>query len=43
LVKDKKVGYKFDSLQYLSVSIKIMKKDEMGVKCNKRRGIRNTV
>jgi hypothetical protein len=43
LVKDKKVDYKFDNLQYLSVSMKIMKKKELGSKCNNCKGKRNTV
>jgi hypothetical protein len=38
-----KVDYKFESLQFLSVSIKIMKEHEMGAKCNNRRGIKNAV
>jgi len=42
-VKDKKVDYKLDSLQCLSVSFKIMRKDELGAECYKRRGIRNRV
>jgi hypothetical protein len=43
LAKDKKVDYKFDSLHYLSVSTKIMKKYDTGAKCNKSKEIRNTV
>ena len=38
VVKDKKVDYKLDSLQYLPLSIKVMKNDEMAANVIKGEG-----